>query len=100
MLLKKVRELCKQEGMSIAELERKLKLGNGTIQKWDNARPSFQNIKMVANYFNISIDSLADDREILSKDSRDFANEYETLSNNQKGMVKLYISILKNGQTV
>ena len=99
MLLNKIRELCKQEGISIAELERKLKFGNGTIQKWDNAQPSFHNIKVVANYFNISIDSLDSDSKIPSKESRDIANEYDSLNSNQRGMVKLYISILKNGQT-
>lgn len=31
----RIKELSERRGMSLAELERKLNFGNGTIAKWD-----------------------------------------------------------------
>lgn len=44
--------------MSLAELERKLNFGNGTITKWDRRSPSSDKLTEVANYFDVSTDYL------------------------------------------
>lgn len=56
MILKKVEELVKEKGISIAFLEKKLGFGNGTIRSWDKSSPSIEKLKKVADYFGVSIE--------------------------------------------
>lgn len=53
----KVKALCEAKGISIAELEKTLGIGNGTIGKWKNNDivPSLTSIKKIANYFGVSV---------------------------------------------
>ena len=53
----KVKKLCDSEGISIAELEKTLEIGNGTIGKWKNTNitPSLTSIQKIARYFNVPI---------------------------------------------
>ena len=53
-----IREKCKDEGITFAELERKLDFGNGAIRKWEDAAPSITRVKKVADYFRCSVDDL------------------------------------------
>lgn len=41
---------------TIAALERKLNISNGTINKWDKVAPSSALAEQVANYFGVSVD--------------------------------------------
>ena len=50
--------LCGKAGISIARLEREAGFGNGTIRHWKTANASVENVKRVAAYFGVSIDSL------------------------------------------
>ncbi|QYU58167.1 helix-turn-helix domain-containing protein [Weissella confusa] len=43
---------------SIAALERKLNISNGTISKWDKVAPSAAYAQAVAEYFGVSVDYL------------------------------------------
>lgn len=52
--------LAAAEGISIASLEKKLNIGNGTIRKWNEASPTFENVFKVAKYFNVSMDYFAE----------------------------------------
>lgn len=56
MIYQKIKKLAKEEGISIASLEKKLNIGNGTIRRWDEASPTLENISKIAKYFDISID--------------------------------------------
>ncbi|MCM1065911.1 MAG: helix-turn-helix domain-containing protein [Eubacterium sp.] len=58
-LLSNIRELCKKNGISVADLEKKLGIGAGTISRWNKANPSFDKITAIAQYFNVSIDELS-----------------------------------------
>lgn len=53
----KVKKLCDSKGISIAELEKTLEIGNGTIGKWKNTNitPSLTSIQKIARYFNVPI---------------------------------------------
>ena len=61
MIYKNVSELCKKEGISIAKLERDLGIGNGTIGRWGKSAPTIDNIKKVADYFDVKVDELIAD---------------------------------------
>lgn len=101
MFLSKIKQLCVQKGITVSELEKILSFGNGSICKWNSSSPSIDKVRAVAAYFGVTIDSLInDDFEIPIQEVLNTAKEYLTLSSNQMGMVKLYISILKSGQTV
>lgn len=41
-IVDKIRELCAERGESLASLERKLGLGNGTIGRWENGSPTLE----------------------------------------------------------
>ena len=56
MILKKIEELAKKQGISITFLEKKLSFGNGTIRSWDKCSPSIEKLKKVADYLGVSIE--------------------------------------------
>lgn len=43
---------------TIAELERKLDISNGTISKWDKAKPTTEPLTKIAKFFDVSTDYL------------------------------------------
>lgn len=61
MILKRISQLCKERGISIARLERETGISNGTIGRWDVSSPSVNNLAAVANYFGVSIDSFVNE---------------------------------------
>lgn len=61
MLLSRISSLCKKKGISIARLERETGISNGTIRNWDSRSPNIENVRKVAEFFNVSIDSLVSD---------------------------------------
>jgi hypothetical protein len=42
----------------LANIERKLNFGNGTIKRWNTSSPSIDKVVLVANFLNVSIDYL------------------------------------------
>ncbi|HCA4053695.1 TPA: helix-turn-helix transcriptional regulator, partial [Listeria monocytogenes] len=53
-----IKVLCKNNRISIAELEKKLGLTRNTLYKWKTQSPSIERLVLVANYFNVSVDFL------------------------------------------
>ena len=58
MVFDNILELCKKSGITIARLERETGIGNGTISRWNSSSPSVKNLKAVADYFGVTMDSL------------------------------------------
>ena len=58
MLYEKVSDLCRKNNITIAKLERECVIGNGTIRGWKKSSPSVENLKKVADYFDITVDEL------------------------------------------
>lgn len=56
MIYEKIKDLTEKNGISIAALEKKLGIGNGTIRKWNEVSPTLENISKVARYFEMSIE--------------------------------------------
>lgn len=54
-ITERIETLCLSNKISIAELERKLDFGNGTIRRWSKSFPSVDKLAKVANYFNVTI---------------------------------------------
>lgn len=92
-MLDRIKALCKQSNISIAELERKLGFGNGSIRKWDTSSPSIANVLKVADYFDITIQYIVDEKP-LSKEAIELATQFDLMSDKQKSLIKCYVSVI------
>lgn len=50
--------VCKKKGVSIAKIEKDCGIGNGTIRGWNVSKPRVDNLKRVADYLGVPIESL------------------------------------------
>ena len=50
--------MCSDRNITIAELERETGIGNGVISRWDTLNPRVDRLKLVADYFGVSMDEL------------------------------------------
>ena len=64
MLYDKIKALCEEQGISIAELERRADLGNGTIGKWKTISANLDTLAKVSNVLNITVSDLLDGVEV------------------------------------
>ena len=66
-MLEKIKELCKEKGMSISQLEQSLGFGNKAIYKWDEQTPGIDRVKKVADYFGVTVDYLISDEKVYDE---------------------------------
>lgn len=96
----KIKELANQKKVSVAELERTLGFGNGSISKWNKQSPSTEKLKKVADYFNVSTDYLlgrtkkqTESRQQTISEAIDtaMANDGKELDQHDKDVIKSLI---------
>ncbi len=58
MIYENVVSLCKRARISIARLEIETGIGNGTIGRWKKSSPNVENVKKIADFFGVTVDSL------------------------------------------
>lgn len=61
MILDNIKRLCRERKTNITNLEKEVGLGFGTVYKWGKVSPSVDNLKLVADYFNVTVDKLLSD---------------------------------------
>ena len=61
MYLKNIQALCKRKNISVGKLEKELGFSNGSIYKWNKSSPTVDKLKIVADYFGVTLDYLAKD---------------------------------------
>ena len=87
-LVDRIKSLCKEKKITVAELERKTGISNGQIRKWDNSTPGVNKLQLIADYFDVSVDYLLGRTEkkryydLTEKDEQDIQKELEKLINN------------------
>lgn len=54
----RIKSLCKEHEISMNKLEETLGFGKGYISKLGNTTPNTAKIKLIADYFNVSVDYL------------------------------------------
>ena len=54
----KIKEICKEKGISVASVEKKAGLSNGAISKWNNVSPTVDNLNAVAKILKVKVDKL------------------------------------------
>ena len=67
-IIERIKTLCAESHITIASLERRLNLGNGTIGRWNTASPTVERLGRVADYFGVSLDYLTgrEQREVIN----------------------------------
>lgn len=58
-LREKIKELCKEKGVSMRKVENDLGFGAGYLSKLDKSSPTSANLNLISDYFGISYEDLA-----------------------------------------
>jgi transcriptional regulator with XRE-family HTH domain len=58
MVYDNIKSIAEKKGMSIAEIEKKAGIGNGTIGRWSESYPNVDSIVKVAKVLSVSINTL------------------------------------------
>ena len=61
MILHNIKRLCKEQGITVAELERKAQLTESTICKWSTNMPAADKVARVAKVLGVTIEELLED---------------------------------------
>lgn len=106
-LVERIKFLCEQKNTSFAEVERKVGISNGQIRRWDKSSPKLENVKKVADHFNVSLDYLAGVDEKVNYLKKNVVmedligifeeNDFEVEINNEEGVEKVYINHFNYG---
>lgn len=54
----RIKDLCRQKGITVNKLETELGFGTGYVSKLDKSTPNAKKIQLIADYFDISVDYL------------------------------------------
>lgn len=100
-ILERIKSLCHAHGLTIAELERQARLGNGSIRRWDKAIPAADKLQRVAITLGTTIDYLLTGKE-PEEDSRTLllAREAKSLTEEQLNVVKTIIDEFKRNNNI
>lgn len=89
-LLERIRELCKQHGVSIPILEKTTGIGNGTVGRWDTSYPRADKLRDVADYFSVSMDWLMGRSLVnLSAEALEVARAYDSADDKSRALARL-----------
>lgn len=58
MLYEKIKARCSELGISVAEVERRAGLSNGSISKWDKSMPQADSLFNVARVLKTTVEKL------------------------------------------
>ena len=75
-LKERIQALCKSAGKSMNQVETDLGFGKGYISKLGKSTPTATKIKLIADYFNVSVDYLMNgkdsaENELSARNERD-----------------------------
>lgn len=83
-----VKKLADSQGLTMAELERRLEISTNSTYTWKSKVPKFEIVNKVADYFNVTTDFLygrTDDKDpywkLNKNDEKDIAKEIEKIIN-------------------
>ena len=58
MIFENIQALCREKRITVSRLERETGLGNGTVCRWRQSDPTVTRLKLVADYFGVTLESL------------------------------------------
>lgn len=83
----RIKELADQKMITIAELERRANLGNGTVRRWDKTLPSADKLQRVGQILGVTIDYLVNGNDELSSKGVILARKSEKLTESQLNLI-------------
>ena len=96
----RIQNLCKKNCISVNKLEKILGFGNGYICKLGQSTPNASKIKLIADYFNVSVDYImtGEERNIptFSPDHIELISAYDKLSSSDKLAIMQIINSISN----
>lgn len=82
-LKERIQELCKKQDISMNKVESDLGFGKGYISKLGKSTPNVTKIKLIADYFGVTVDYLMDGKSIspviTPRDERDIAKDLDRI---------------------
>ncbi len=57
-LVERIKQLCKERGITFVQFERDSGLGEHSVYRWDTNSPSIIKVKQAAHYFGITVSEL------------------------------------------
>lgn len=69
-LVKNIKRICALKGINIRDMEYALEFSPGLISRWTRMSPSFDKVIKVAEYLNVSLDSMVSGQ--TEKNGNDF----------------------------
>lgn len=58
MIYEKIKQICKEKGVSVRSIEKEAGLSNGAISKWNEVTPKVDSIQAVAKALKVDIKKL------------------------------------------
>lgn len=58
MLYDRIKDICKEKGVSVASVEKDAGLGSGAISKWNVSSPTVENLQAVAKVLKVKVNKL------------------------------------------
>lgn len=99
-LLQRIKSLCASKKITIAELERKVDLSQGSIRNWDTKPPSIIRLRKVADYFDVSTDYLLGRTETPSFSTKDERDIQRMIDEMIQGLSNEHsLAYMKNGES-
>lgn len=62
-LKERIKNLCKENGITVNKLEKTLGFGTGYVAKLENSVPNTAKIQLIADYFKVTVDYLMTGKE-------------------------------------
>ncbi len=90
-LLTRVKEMLAIKGITVAELERRCNLGNGTLRNWSKSYPSADKLQRVAKELGTTMEYLMTGREENAQ-GKIIAREAAGLTDSQVTLIRKMIS--------
>ena len=94
--LDRIKLICNQRDFTIAELERRADIGNGTIRRWGDTLPTADKLQRVARCLNVSIDYLINGGDSEDEEIRAIARSMKNLSHDKKKLLNDLIKTMSD----
>lgn len=86
-----ISRICREKGISVAQLEREMQIPGGTLNRWSAIKPNVYAVADVADHLQVSIDELCGrevDKDILDQ-AIEFVQEQNKLTQEENMMLMM-----------
>lgn len=94
LIYDKIKQLCKENGISVYELSKIISIDRNGMCKWNNSSPSIASLVKVADYFQMPLDHFADRKITITNNSGVANNGDHNIFFNDKGKSDMETALL------